>query len=338
MQQTVKRCWSWCNTEACSCVLARRRCFVVNVNTLTGEKKKAMQAYEKKKKNIFYGKSIPWSHCSSSAGHECQFKTYKYSLFCPFVSRSMAVDSDSSSVRPMTVASTSSTSSTSSGLKPIYGRERLVQVATTNSATFIQFPTNNRHACLFIPLCPSRASVSSTPVSSLTTETNSISYKSKSSARTPSLSNDTGDQRRDLSQPRANPILNNPLLNHRKEQPKSLPVKSTNEYTRPTRLCLSSRPFRAAPTDPPVVTNRASTAPLFAHPTNAHHNAPDRHMIPVITKTTEEQEQPQQEFQYVDDTKLDYITRWIRQVRAATFSQNLLPTRPRRTKRRFTQS
>ena len=257
----------------------------------------------------------------------------------------MAVDSDSSSVRPLTVASTSSASSTSSALKPIYGRERLVQVATTNSATFIHFPTNNRQSSLFIPLCPSRTSVSSTPVSCITTETHSVSNRSKSSVRTPPSSNGNADQRRDLTQPRANPILNNPLLNHRKEQPKAVPVKSVSEYTRPTRLCLSSRPFRAAPADHSLAMNRASTAPLFAHQTNDNPDVSDRHMIPVNTKTNDEQQQPpqqeqqqQQDFQHVHENKLDYITRWILQVRAATFSHGLLPIRPKRTKRRFTQS
>ncbi|CAF5134931.1 unnamed protein product, partial [Rotaria socialis] len=65
----------------------------------------------------------------------------------------MAIDNELPSVKPLSVFCTSSSSSTSSSLSPFLRQRRLIQVATNNSATFIQFPVNVRQSSSFIPIC-----------------------------------------------------------------------------------------------------------------------------------------------------------------------------------------
>ena len=229
----------------------------------------------------------------------------------------MAVDYDSSSIRPLT----------SFGFNTSYGyptgsqaRKPLVQVATDNSATFIQFPAHYRSKCMFRPIYPSRTSFSSTPVSSINTETPSVSKSSGS---------DQTDTKRDPSQVRVNPILNNPLLNHRKEQPKT-PLTSN-------QIGSSPRPLKHnIVIDPLSPTNRASTAPIFAHQINPNPRISDRNFLSVDEKIDDSNQQRQ--YPLLDENKHDYISRWISEVRAATFSHDTLNTRPKRTKRRLMQT
>jgi len=247
----------------------------------------------------------------------------------------MAVDGDLPSVKQSSVVSASSSSSTSASLLPL-NRNRLVQVATNNSATFIQFPRNARRTFPFVPIFRPRTSHSSTRLSSYTVDTQSLSNQSKFSANAPASSIASDEHKRGHSQPRINPILNNPLLNHRKEEPKSPPVKSSNEYSRTTRLCLSSRPLKPTSNDTKMPTMRASTAPILAHQKETNINISDRLIIPIENKTS--QQQQQQQTQYVDDNKYDYITRWLNEVRAATHSNEALLSKSKRIKRRLLSS
>lgn len=249
----------------------------------------------------------------------------------------MAIDSDSPPIQPPSVVSNPSSSSTSSSLSPFNNRKRLVQVATNNSASFIQFPHNARQACLFVPICRPRTSHSSARLSAHTIETQSLSHQSKSSSNAPtaSVASGDGENKRIHSQQRTNPILTNPLLNHRKEQPKTLPMKSSSEYSRTTRLCMSSRPLKATTNDIQMPTIRASTAPILARQKNTNINVSDRLIITIDNKTSEQQ---QQQMQYIDANKYDYITRWLNEVRAATCSNNTLLSKTKRTKRGFVSS
>lgn len=217
----------------------------------------------------------------------------------------------------------SSSSSTSSNQ-----RQRLVQVATNNSATFIQFLRNSRQAVPFIPICRPRTDHSSTRYSPQTIETQSSSNQSKSftNAPTSSVASGEGENKRGQSQQRINPILTNPLLNHRKEHPKTPPLIPLKTYSRTTRLCLSSKPFRTTNNDTHTPTIRASTAPILAHPKETNINVSDRLILSIDQKRIEQEQQTQ----YIDQSKYDYITRWLNEVRAATHS-----TKTKRTKRAF---
>lgn len=232
----------------------------------------------------------------------------------------MAINNDLPCMKSSSVITESSSSSTSSSLlSPFNRRRRLTQVATNNSATFIQFPTSARQESSFVPITRPRTSYSSTRLSFHRADTQSVSNQSKSSVHTPSSSNASDDHKRGHSQHRINPILNNPLLNHRKEQPKSPPIKSSIEYSRTTRLCLSSKPLKATLNDAPIPTIRASTAPPYI----------DRLILPI------DQNPSDQRMQYVDPNKYDYITRWLTELRAATCSNENFRTKSKRTKRRF---
>jgi hypothetical protein len=222
--------------------------------------------------------------------------------------------------------------STSSSLSPFGRRKRLIQVATNNSATFIQFPTNARQPSPFVPICRPRTSLSATRLSTHATDTQSLSNQSKSSAHAPTPSIDSSDHKRSHSKERINPILNNPLLNHRKEQPKTPPVSYSNTYSYTTRLCLSSKPSKTTSNDNQMPAIRASTAPILAPQKETNINVSDRLITPTDNKTSEQQ------MQYVDENKYDYITRWLNEVRAATYSNETFPTKSKRTKRRVAPS
>lgn len=214
-------------------------------------------------------------------------------------------------------------------------RKRLVQVATNNSATFIQFPRNARQACPFIPICRSRTDHSSTRYSPQTVETQSSSTQSKSftNAPTSSIASGEGENKRGQSQQRINPILTNPLLNHRKEHPKTPPMTSSNTHSRTTRLCLSSKPFRTTSNDAYRPTIRASTAPILAHPKQTNINISDRLILSIDQKRIEQEQEQEQQTQYIDQNKYDYITRWLNEVRAATCSTKTVLVKTKRTKR-----
>lgn len=205
----------------------------------------------------------------------------------------MAVENDLGSMKPVPIISSPAATS--------FPPHR-IQVATTNSATFIRFPNSARQSQAFIPLCPSRTSFSSTPVSCFTTDSKS------------STSPEPNENRRGRSESRVNPILSNPLLNHRREQPKTQPRTSYSAH--PARLPLST------------VTNRATTAPVLTDRQRA-----DALVIAPVPTTPIE---PEEDLclSYMDDVKFDYISRWIREVRAATFSDSRSPPRVKRSKRR----
>lgn len=196
----------------------------------------------------------------------------------------MAVDNDLVSVRP-----TRSLSSAASSYPP-----HNIQVATSNSATFIRFPTSARTTQPFIPLCPSRTSFSSTPVSSMTVDSKS------------SYSPEPIEVRRGRSEQRVNPILNNPLLNHRREKPQIHP-----------RPCFSSQPTSRIPA------TTVTTIPIVADV--------EETVLPIETPLAQIQDE---NTNYMDEVKFDYISRWIQEVRAATKTESSSPTRIRRTKRR----
>jgi hypothetical protein len=245
----------------------------------------------------------------------------------------MAIESDLPHVKPSSIVSASSASTTSSSLLSINNRKRLIQVATDNSATFIQFPKNSRQASLYVPISRPRTSHSSTRLPSHKVDTQSLSNHSKSSANAPASSIASEEHKRSRSQQRINPILNNPLLNHRREEPKSPPIKPSKEHSRTLRLCLSSRPFKITSNGTQMPIIRASTAPFLAHQTEPNTNTSDRLTIPNDNKTSEQQQQTQ----YVDDNKYDYITRWLNEVRAATYSNETFLSKIKYTKRRIVQ-
>lgn len=245
----------------------------------------------------------------------------------------MAVDHDLPTVQPSSNGLNST--STSSSVPPSDNRKRLVQVATNNSATFIQFPRSARQSCPFVPISRPRTDHSSTRYSPQTIETQSVSNQSKSFTTAPTSSEASGDgeNKRGQFQQRTNPILTNPLLNHRKEHPKTPPMKSFKTYSRTTRLCLSSKPFRTTSNDTQMPAVRASTAPILAHQkVETNINVSDRLMISINPKTIEHEEQ---QTQYIDKNKYDYITRWLNEVRAATCSNKTILSKMKRTKRGF---
>ncbi|CAF1415117.1 unnamed protein product [Adineta steineri] len=243
----------------------------------------------------------------------------------------MAINNDLPSIEPISVKTASSSSSTSS---PLNQRRPLVQVATNNSATFIQFPTSTtRQASTFVPICRPRTSLSSIRLPLHTLDTQSVSNQSKFSIHAPSSSNISDDHKRSHSHQRINPILSNPLLNHRKEQPKTPPIRPSNEYSRTTRISLSSRPLKSTVNETHISNNRARTAPHLIHqkePINT--NVSDRLTISIDKKPNEQQSQ------YIDPTKYDYITRWLNEIRSATSSNETVRTKSKRIKRRLTPS
>ena len=168
-------------------------------------------------------------------------------------------------------------------------------MATDNSASFIRFPLHHRHGTLFIPVRRSTADTHSSPsLSSILRDSPSRSFVSV--------------------EQRTNPILNNSLLNYRKEQ-----VKPSVDTSPSTRLCLSSKPTRSGSTEAVKSTIRASTAP-------AHHTTADRNLSDMSTETSDKR----QHSPYVDETKYDYITRWVNEVRTATYASGHLAPRSRR--------
>ncbi|CAF3801396.1 unnamed protein product [Rotaria sp. Silwood1] len=229
----------------------------------------------------------------------------------------MAIDNDLPPVKPPSVVFvSSSSSSTSSSLSPFIRQRRLIQVATNNSATFIRFPTNARQSSPFVPISRPRISHSLTRESSAIVDTQSLSNQSKLSTHAATSSIASGDHKRDHSQQRINPILNNPLLNHRKEQPKSSPIKSSKPLSNNNQISI----------------NCASTVSPIVNQQETNINLSDRLIISNDSKTSEQQ------MKYVDENKYDYITRWLNEVRAATFSNETFRTESSRTKQRILPS
>ncbi|CAF2619199.1 unnamed protein product [Rotaria sp. Silwood2] len=234
----------------------------------------------------------------------------------------MAIDDDLPSLKQPSVVFTSScSSSASSSLSPFIRQRRLIQVATDNSATFIRFPTNAHQSSLFVPISRPIISHSSRRQSSPSVDTQSLSNQSKSSIHAATSSITSGDHKPDHSQQRINPILINPLLNHRKEQPKCPPIKISNEQS--SKLLSNNTQ---------ITTNRASTVPPIVHQQEININLSDRLIISINNKTS------QQQMKHVDENKYDYINRWLNEVRTATFSNEICRSEPKRTKRRVLPS
>lgn len=231
----------------------------------------------------------------------------------------MAVDDRLPIVAPLSVTSTSSCSSS----PPNTRRQCFKQVATNNSSTFIQFPTNSRQSSLFVPTYQLRRSRSTVRPVLLTADT-------QSTINTPSSSLVNADNERNHFQHRFNPILNNPLLNHRKEQPKSLPIKTSIDVSHTTRLCLSSKPSKTISNENQISRNRASTAPFLAHQTES--TSSDRQVTP-----DDDEDNDQQEINCLDKIKYDYITNWLQEVEQATYSKKTF-LKAKRSKNRFIQS
>lgn len=241
----------------------------------------------------------------------------------------MAIDNDLPSVKLPLDNFNSASSTTSSVSSSNNTRRPLVQVATNNSATFIQFPVRSRQSSPFVPLCRPRTSQSSARLSSNTPDTQSLSNQSKTSEPARTFSSDESDHKRVQSQQRANPILENPLLNHRKSPVKYPPIKSANESSRKTRLCQSAKPFKPLSNNIQLATIRASTVPPIVHPQENNMNISDRLLISIDNTPSEHQKQ------YVDNNKYDYITRWLNEVRAATCSNAAFQSESKSTKRRL---
>lgn len=174
----------------------------------------------------------------------------------------MAVDDQ------MTCSTDSSTSSASISANRLR-RQRLIQVATTNSSTFIRFPSNRRQSTSIVPMFHATSTRLSSPI----TDT----YSSSNHSAKVSIH----EHSRSHSQQRSNPILNNPLLNHRKEQVKFPPMKPNS------RPSLSSQPLKTL-----------SNAPRRASAT------PDLPVEPPVS--------------YLNEEKIDYIQRWLEQIRSVT--------------------
>ena len=239
----------------------------------------------------------------------------------------MAIDNDLPSMKSPSVVFTSSSISISSSLLPFNQRKRLIQVATTNSSTFIPLLSNARHPLPFVPICHPRISSSAARFSPHTFDTNSSSNQSKSSAKAQISSIRSSNYKCLHTQQRINPILNNPLLNYRREQPKYPSIKSSNGHTRTEEeLLRSSRPLKpiSNKTETPIV--RANTVPPVSHQNETNTSLPSKLIISIENRT------PEQEIQYIDQDKHDYITRWVNEVRAATYSKNFRSV-PRRTRR-----
>ena len=211
----------------------------------------------------------------------------------------MAVDDHLPAISRVSIGSASSSASASPTNER---RQRLVQVATDNSSTFIPFPCHPRQSFSFVPVSRPRASLSSARISSPTGDAHSVSNQSKGSVHLP-------EQQRSRSQQRTNPILDNPLLNHRKQQVKESPPKLISDVSLISRLCLSSKPFKTALLNGQIMPRRANTAPLLLHPSENASSASER-LTPDDLN--------QQCLPYLDVTKHDYITRWLQDIRLAT--------------------
>ncbi|CAF4341834.1 unnamed protein product, partial [Adineta steineri] len=139
----------------------------------------------------------------------------------------MAVDQNLPIVTPSTISSSSASS-------PILLRKSRALIATNNSSAFIQFPNSPRRSSSFIPIPRPQASPLSTPVSSIRTNAQSIS-------NAPSSSTVSDEHKRTHSQHGSNPILNNPLLNHRKEKPKPFRQNFSTDISYTTKLNPSGK-------------------------------------------------------------------------------------------------
>lgn len=205
-------------------------------------------------------------------------------------------------------------------------RRRFVPVATNNSSTFIQFPTNSRQLILLLPSIRSRTNHSKTSFVSGTTDVHSGSSHSKSSnTRSSSLVS------RDRSRQKVNPILNNSLLNYRKQQPKPFPTPMSTDISYTTPLSLSSKLFRTKCNDSPL---RTEATPRLTDEIQSVASDPD------TTPDEDENENENNEEvdgPYLDPSKYKYITQWLNEVeQARTHTDSSVKTK--RHKNKFGQT
>ena len=239
---------------------------------------------------------------------------YFFLLVSIFVScnpTKMAIDRRLPVIGPSSTHSSSTRLSAFSSASAAAARERRhpTQVATDNSSTFIEFPTNSRQSSLFIPTYRLRISRSSMRPFSPTTDTQFVLNKAQSlNTSSSSISNE--NHRRHHSQQRTNPILSNPLLNHRKEQPTFFPTKMLTDLSQDTKFNLSSKPPRPTASNKRILTTRANTNSFSTRPTETNSTRL------IALKNNDEQE----ELSYLDKDKYDYITRWLDEVRQVTYS------------------
>ena len=212
---------------------------------------------------------------------------------------SMAVDDQLTIHAPLSATSTLSSSSSST-------RRQLVQVATNNSSAFIQFPNTSRQLSCIPPVRPREDRSRTRPF------TCEADIRLASNAPLPTILPTDRTQ-----QQRLNPILNNSLLNHRKEQPKSSPIKISTDYSITTQLCLTSKPSKAEHQIPTIRTDTSQ---------EAESSASDE-------QNENEDDDNQEETEYLDKSKYDYITRWLQEVEQAQSSaEKLFKTKRSKTK------
>ncbi|CAF3214371.1 unnamed protein product [Rotaria socialis] len=205
-------------------------------------------------------------------------------------------------------------------------RRRMTPVGTHNSSTFIRFPISSRTSTAFVPIYQQRTYRSSFRPTPIIKDTHSISDNSKSSNPTPS-SIVSDQQKPNLSKKMINPILNNPLLNYRKERPKPIPNRFQTSFSNTSRLGLASK---ATINNNPKSKFRANTAPLLANEIETTSNE-------QITSNESEYED-QKEIEFFDESKYNYITRWIQGIRVTENGRTETLPKIRNSKNRLVQS
>jgi hypothetical protein len=116
------------------------------------------------------------------------------------------------------------------------------------------------------------------------------------------------DHKRSHCQQRFNPILNNPLLNHRTESPKTLSTKNSTDFSHITKLCLLSQPSKTSQTE-----NLIESFDI------------------IINNNEDDIEEQVGDF---DQSKHDYITRWLWEIRQATYNTTEPSSKSKRSKKR----
>ena len=183
-------------------------------------------------------------------------------------------------------------------------RRKLVQVATNNSSTFIQFPTNSRQLILLLPTIRTRANQSKTSFISGTTDIQSGSSQTKSSKTHSSSIVST-----DRSRQKLNPILNNSLLNYRKQQVKPFSVQMSTDRSYIARLPLS---FKTKSNDLTIPADHTQPAELDTDEIQTVHSDPE-----IVPNENENEEIEEIEPPFLNPSKYEYVTQWLIEVEQA---------------------
>jgi hypothetical protein len=206
-----------------------------------------------------------------------------------------------SSASALSSLSSSSSSSSSSSATPgsTYAEQRrqcLVRVATHNSSTFLSLPSNSRLRYVLKPVVRPDTSLSLT-----TTKTATDIYSVSNHSRMSSIGH---------THP-SNPILNNPLLNHRKKNLAVLPaVKSVGDPSSTARRRLLSK------------------ASQRTHTRLQHGNNTTSSQVQSSTSIPirQDDEQTARLLPYLDEIKFDLIARWLKDVRVAIQRTDTCPS------------